>query len=295
MGRGPARDPEARPARGATPTPAALAEVALKYALLDKLGPLSFCDPDMYPVGIADIGARAKERFPEVEADKVVFAVILARLGIPAGATYEPDQVLAIYTEWKMLNAIVLDPIGNDRFRFDITTMAEGASEGTRTAGIIDAAGAISVEQQANSGRQVCPICLARGTMISTPDGPRAVQDLRVGDPVWTVDENGDRVAATILQVGSMTALASHRVVHVVLDDGRELYLSPGHPLFDDGFGRQAGDLRTGDLLDGSTVSSADLVPYGGNQTFDLLPSGPTGGYWAGGILVGSSLSSSGG
>ncbi|MEK6719921.1 MAG: Hint domain-containing protein [Chloroflexota bacterium] len=284
-------DPGGTPGPSATPTPTALAAVELKYVLLDRFGPLSFCDPDMYPVGVNDIAARAAERFPEVEADTATFVAILARLGIPQGPAYAPDQVLAIYTEWKMLNAIVLEPIGNDRFRFDITTMAEGAAEGLRTAGIVDALGTITVEQQANSGPLNCPICLARGTLISTPDGPRAVQDLPVGDPVWSVDESGIRVAATILQVGSVTAPATHHVVHVVLDDGRELFISPGHPLLD---GRTAGDLRTGDALDGGRVTTADLVAYGGGQTFDLLPSGPTGGYWAGGILVGSTLAAPG-
>lgn len=281
------------PGPGVTPSPdpAQLTQAALKYALLDRFGPLSFCDPDMYPVGVNDIAARAAERFPEVEADKEAFAAILARLGIPQGPTYKPEQVLAIYTDWKILNAILLDPIGNDRFRFDITTMAEGAPEGTRTAGIVDAFATITVEQQANSGPQVCPICLARATLIDTPAGPRAVEDLRVGDAVWSVDEDGNRIAATILQVGNMTAPAAHRVVHVVLDDGRELYLSPGHPLLD---GRLAGDLGAGDVLDGGIVTSADLVSYGEGQTFDLLPSGPTGGYWAGGILVGSTLSAGG-
>ncbi len=285
--------PAGTPAPGVTPTPAPqrLAEVALKYRLLDEFGALVFCDPDMYPVGIDDIAARAAERFPEVEADTATFVAILTRLGIPQGPAYPPDQILAIYTEWKMLNAIVLEPIGNDRLRFDITTGAEGAAEGLRTAGIVDALGAITVEQQAASGPQVCPICLARGTTISTPDGPRAVQDLRVGEPVWTVDENGNRVAATILQAGSMSAPNTHRVVHVVLDDDRELFISPGHPLLD---GRTAGDLRTGDALDGGRVTTADLVAYGGGQTFDLLPSGPTGGYWAGGILVGSTLAAPG-
>lgn len=285
--------PGGTPGPGVTPTPgpAQLTQAALKYALLDRFGPLSFCDPDMYPVGVNDIAARAAERFPEVEADKEAFAAILAHLGIPEAATYEPNQVLAIYTEWKVLSAIVLDPIGNNRFRFDITTMTDGASEGTRTAGIVDTSGTITVEQQANAGPQVCPICVARDTMISTPDGPRAVQDLRVGDAVWSVGADGERIAATVLRVGSMTAPTTHRVVHVVLDDGRELYLSPGHPLID---GRLAGDLAAGEALDGGTIMSADLVAYGGGQTFDLLPSGPTGGYWAGGVLVGSSLSSGG-
>ena len=36
---------------------------------------------------------------------------------------------------------------------------------------------------------------------------------------------------------------------------------------------------------------SAGLIPYAGGFTFDLLPSGPTGTYFANGVLLGSTLS----
>ena len=281
-------DPDATP----TPAPQRLAEAALKYRLLDQFGALSFCDPDMYPVGIDDIAGRAAEHFPEIEADRPTFMAIIARLGLVEGLAHQPDGMLAVYAEWKMLNAMVLDPIGNDRFRFDMTTTAPGTADGVRTGGIVDSLGVITIEQQAASGPPVCPICLARGTLIDTPDGARPVQDLRIGDPVWTVDQDGTRIAATVLRAGWTAAPATHRVVHVTLDDGRELWISPGHPLLD---GRTAGDVKVGDTLGGSRVRSAELEPYGGEMTFDILPSGPTGGYWAGGILVGSSLSTSGG
>lgn len=59
------------------------------------------------------------------------------------------------------------------------------------------------------------------------------------------------------------------------------MFVSPGHPLPD---GRPVATLRVGDPYDGSVVASADRIPYDGGRTFDLLPSGGTGVYWANGI-----------
>ena len=49
-------------------------------------------------------------------------------------------------------------------------------------------------------------------------------------------------------------------------------------------------DLRVGDPVDGSHVIAADLIPYTGDDTYDLVASGPTGIYLAGGIPLGSTL-----
>jgi len=54
-----------------------------------------------------------------------------------------------------------------------------------------------------------------------------------------------------------------------------------GHPI---------GKLRVGDILDGSRVLSVDLLAYPGYATYDLLPAGDTGFYWADGILIASTL-----
>jgi hypothetical protein len=97
----------------------------------------------------------------------------------------------------------------------------------------------------------------------------------------------GARVAAPVLEVGSIEVPAGHRMVHLALADGRELLASPGHRTAD---GRQLGSLALGDALDGSTITRWDLVPYSGDRTYDLLPSGLTGTYWAGGILLSSTL-----
>jgi hypothetical protein len=90
-----------------------------------------------------------------------------------------------------------------------------------------------------------------------------------------------------VLKVGSARVPVTHQVVRLVLDDGRSVTASPGHPLPD---GRRLGDLRPGDRLDGPRVLSTALLPYSEPSTFDLLPSGETGAYWADGIPLGSTL-----
>ena len=77
-------------------------------------------------------------------------------------------------------------------------------------------------------------------------------------------------------------------MVHLVLADGRELLVSPGHRTAD---GRAVGALELGDPLDGSTITRWELVPYAGDRTYDLLPAGVTGHYWANGIALSSTLS----
>ena len=75
--------------------------------------------------------------------------------------------------------------------------------------------------------------------------------------------------------------------MRVVLADGRMLSASAGHPLPD---GRLLGSLALGERLDGAEVSSIERLPYSGPATYDLLPAGPTGWYWANGILLASTL-----
>jgi hypothetical protein len=72
-----------------------------------------------------------------------------------------------------------------------------------------------------------------------------------------------------------------------VLADGRELHASPGHPTAD---GRPLGSLAVGHVLDGSRIVLWALVPYAGERTYDLLPAGPTGAYWANGVLLSTTL-----
>ncbi len=278
------------PTPGPSPTPGpALTLPELKLAIVDRFGPLWYCDPDFYPLQRGEEIDSARERWPEVLADADAASALAARLGIDLQAAVTDDAKLAIYHEWKVLNAIALDPIGNDTWRFDyLATPAPGGGDsGTRTGGTIRADGTIAIEQQAAAGEPICPICLVRGTRIDTPAGPRPVETLRIGDAVWTIGLDGRPVPGTVIATGSTPAPAGHVVVHLVLADGRTVTASPGHPLAD---GRDLGSLRAGDQVDGSIVVSADLLPYDGDATFDIAVSGPTGLYLVDGIPLGSTL-----
>ena len=134
---------------------------------------------------------------------------------------------------------------------------------------------------------RVCPICLSEKTVIDTPTGSVNVKDLKNGMQVMTQDSEGHKQIGTILQTGRTRVPLDHHMTHVILDDKRELYVSPNHPTAD---GRFFGDLLMGDLLDGSKIKSVEEVPYNGTYTYDILPSGQTGFYWANGILVSSTL-----
>jgi hypothetical protein len=104
---------------------------------------------------------------------------------------------------------------------------------------------------------------------------------------VWTETPDGRRIAARVMDAGSTPVPAGHLMVRLALADGRVLLASPGHRAAD---GRPLGTLAPGDRLDGSTIVGWELVPYGSDRTYDLLPAGPTGTYWANGILLSSTL-----
>ncbi len=274
----------------ATPIPtlpaAGLSPTELKYKLLERFPDFFFCDPDFYPVAREDEMALAQARFAAVQANQEEFQAILSHNGLAGTTTFTDAQKLLIYREHKKLNAIHFELAG-DKYQFQIQTGADG-QRGSLVTGTIDGNGAIEVQSQ-QASMVSCPICLAAGTLIDTPRGAVAVEKLRVGDPVWTTNEAGQRVAATITNTARVPVPANHPVVHVILSDGRQLWASPGHPTAD---GRLLGDLAVNDVLDGARVIAVEHLAYGGTATYDILPAGETGFYWANGILMGSTLSS---
>lgn len=96
----------------------------------------------------------------------------------------------------------------------------------------------------------MCPICLGVDTEIDTPTGSVLVQKLKSGDKVWTLN-------------------------------------AAGHPTAD---GRTVGQLEAHGTYNGSLIDRSELVLYHGDQTYDLLPAGDSGFYWANGILLASTL-----
>ncbi|HKW69546.1 MAG TPA: hypothetical protein VJP81_03100 [Candidatus Dormibacteraeota bacterium] len=264
-----------------------LNEPQLKFAVLDAVGKPIYCDPDYYP--IARLGgeeANAVSKYPEIKADAEVYAAIVAHEHLPSGDLTDPQKLVA-YRAWKLLHAVSLTKNG-DQYAFGYRVQSKGGSAAYEmVTGTVRVDGVVTVTSRAATGAANCPICLAASTLITTPSGQIRVTDVRVGTVVWTQGTDGSRVAAPVAAVGSMEAPSGHMMVDLVLADGRDLLVSPGHKTAD---GRTAGSLKVGDALDGSLVTRWELVPYTGGRTYDLLPAGATGHYWANGILLSSTL-----
>jgi len=94
-------------------------------------------------------------------------------------------------------------------------------------------------------------------------------------------------MAQPLVRVGKTIVPVNYHVAHIKLDDGRELWVSRGHPTVE---GSIIGRLKVGDNFDGGIIVSNQLVRYSGFATYDLLPDGETGFYWANGVLLASTL-----
>lgn len=276
-----------------SPTGAPKSVPALELAVLSAVGGrLDYCDPDEYPVPHGSPVENARARIPVIEQDRAAFAAILEHEHLRAGQQFTDDQLIAINDDYKQMQAIELQRVGDD-YAFSVLVPDTNSNTGNeRVNGTVKRSGQVEIKARGPGEPVNCPICLAADVRIATPFGDVAVQDIRTGMAVWTTDLKGQRTIGVVLRTGRTQAPLGHRVVRITLGDGRTLLASPGHPTAD---GRTIGALMRGDRLDGSRVVAAVLVSYSGAATFDLLPSGPTGTYFANGVLLGSSLSERGG
>jgi hypothetical protein len=271
------------------PSSTRLSVPALKLAVLDAIGgALDYCDPDVYPVTRGTKLQNAQGRLPTIKADKVTYRAILQNLHITDDSNLTPDQIIAISEAYKKIQSIELKP-QDESYAFSVLQTNGPADAGppTLVEGTITPTGQVTSERKVPGEHPICPVCLAAGVLIATPEGPVRVEDIRRGMPVWTIDGHGRRLPAVVLLTGHMAAPPGHEVVRIVLADGRSVTASPGHPTAD---GRTVGELTPGDSLDGSRVVSVLRVAYKDGITYDLLPSGLTGAYFADGILLGSTI-----
>jgi hypothetical protein len=262
------------PATGSgTPLPAP----ELKYKVIAQVGAPFVCGPPVARAGFDEQQAAAD--FPAIKADTATYAAILAHTH-PAGDESSPAYQVAVWLEWQKLEATRLTPNTNGGYDFNVRTATATVT------GSVDSSGKVTI-RSTQPGRPNCPICLAAATLIDTPSGPVRVTDLQLGEAVWTAAADGSRLEATVSALGSVAFPLGHDAVRVELSDGRAVTASAGHPTAD---GRNLGELRVGDRVDGATVVAATTVRLTDGGTYDLLPSGPTGTYWADGVLLGSTL-----
>ena len=266
-----------------TSPPAEYSLPELKYLLLSSFNDVFWCDPDFYPVGRpGQEEQNALQQFPSLRANEAEFSAILQHLGLPRKTEYTDEEKLLIYREHKKLTYQVEVIPSEDTYQF---TLRVKEGQGELIEGTVTASGNIKVLRREPSFN-TCPICLAEGTLIDTPDGPVPVEQLYKGMIVWTVDVNGSRVRSVIVRTLMTPAPSSFQVVSVTLSDGRAVIASPGHPTAEE---RALGDYHVGDTLDGAVVIAVENSKYDG-VTYDLLPSGGTGFYWANGILLKSTI-----
>jgi hypothetical protein len=232
-----------------------------------------------------------------MKKDRATYYAILDHEGIPRDAELTNRELVLVYRDYKLVahdTPVDLSQDG-DVFRFELVVANSESGYDDKVIGHVTSDGSATIDQViAGDGGEHsfapnCPICLARNTRIATPGGFVRVQDVRVGMAVWSTDRTGHRIRAVVTKIGRTPVPPTHQVVRLVLADGRTVLVSPGHPTPD---GSPVGSLRDGMAFDGSRVVSAELVSYAGGFTFDLLPSGPTGTYFANGVLLGSTLAS---
>ncbi|MCW3781373.1 Hint domain-containing protein [Defluviimonas salinarum] len=81
------------------------------------------------------------------------------------------------------------------------------------------------------------PPCFTPGTLIATPDGPRKVEEIGVGDLVTTMDHGAQPVRwAGRRRVGGMDRFAPVRISEGVLGNRRALLVSPQHRMLVSGW-----------------------------------------------------------
>lgn len=88
---------------------------------------------------------------------------------------------------------------------------------------------------QTTTGKLVKPCCFAAGTMVSTPDGDKAIETLKAGDIVWSKPEKGGKpFAAAVTATHVRTDQAIYRLKLNALDKDQTdtLLVTPGHPFY---------------------------------------------------------------
>lgn len=111
------------------------------------------------------------------------------------------------------------------------------------------------------------------------------IASLHKGDLVYSVDHG--HIAAVPIARTNRAPAHHHVVMRFELANGSTLEISGGHPTAD---GRHFADLDRGDLLGGVRILRARAVAYHHAFTYDILPASDTGTYFAGGVLIGSTL-----
>jgi hypothetical protein len=256
----------------------------LKYILIARYTDLFWCDPDLYPIAQEGLEQqRANSQLPTIQANTQEFNAILRQLGLETKTNYPDVEKLLIYRQYKLLN-YGLELTGTvSPYNFTLRT---GKNQGFRILGTITTSGSIK-EVSKETSFNTCPICLAKSTLIDTPLGPIPVEGLRQGMVVWTQDVSGEKIEATLIKTTRTPVTGNFLMIKLTLDDGRMITASPGHPTAEN---LPLESYGVNNNIDGSEIMEIEKIEYSQQFTYDILPLGQTGLYWANGILLKSTL-----
>jgi hypothetical protein len=269
-----------------SPTPQTEREWTLRYRLLDHYTNFAYCDPDFFPVAReGGEQANADDWWPRNRTTPEARAILAHHHWTEP---LDAPKRLGAYRDHKKLTVIQMGVVaGGYDFTLSISTSDKGVPD-TTVEGTISKEGTV-VERSRTPRAGGCPICLEGVTRIATPHGAIEVSRIHAGDLVYSVDGSGHRVTVRVERVVRRETPGPHLMVRLALGDGRVLVAAGAHPAAG---GRLLRDLHTRERYDGSIVSSISYVESSAPATYDILPAGVTGDYWANGILLGSTLES---
>jgi hypothetical protein len=124
----------------------------LRYQLIDRFGPVRFCDP--YCAGPCNfVRARkdAKEAFSKIEQDEKTFRLIREHLGLQKMAQASSDQKTEIFGEYlKLVCGVSIEPHSEEQ------TFTLKTADGFRIEGVVKKNGEIVVAAKEPTAL-VCP------------------------------------------------------------------------------------------------------------------------------------------
>lgn len=127
--------------------------------------------------------------------------------------------------------------------------------------------------------------CMASGTLVATPNGEIAIEELRTNDRVFSL--HSGRVQAVKVLATQRLRVKNHSMAQIRLPDGFVVEISGEHPLGD---GRPLWALNPGEIVGNVQIEGLTVVPYEGEYTHDVLPDSDTGTYFVHGMWLGSTM-----
>lgn len=127
--------------------------------------------------------------------------------------------------------------------------------------------------------------CVAEGTPVATPSGPRLIETLAVGDEVWTLSDQGQMAVGRVVRTQRHLALGT---LALSLSDGCQLRVTGGHPILTKDGWRKAEAILAGQAVrseDGWASVTRTQAALGPTWVVDLSVQ-PNANFIAAGVVV---------